>query len=153
MKCFVDCCHYFAEEQSRWLRERVSALSDDVLFHLRDQNYRWINAPSRRSYEMATIERVTELFKARIEKDSSKQMKKAGDIWRDLPFNFFYLTHADDTVDIVVKSITRQIAKEDGVKLPSFVFKNLEDMVGPKTAVKEGIRLVFLTSFTPQPTT
>ena len=98
---------------------------------------------------MATIERVTELFQVRIQKNSAKQMKKAGDIWPDLPFNFFYLTHADDTVDIVVKSITQQVADEDGITLPDSVYKNLEDMVGPKTAVKEGIRLVFLTSFTP----
>ena len=98
---------------------------------------------------MATTERVTELFEARITHDSPKQMAKAGDIWPELPFNFFYLSHADDTVDIVVKDITRQVAKEDGVVLPNFVFKNLEDMVGPKTPVKEGIRLVFLTSFVP----
>ena len=100
---------------------------------------------------MATMERVTELFKARIQKNSPKQMKKAGDNWPELPFNFFYLTHAEDTVDIVVKDITQQVADEDGIKLPKFVFKNLEDMVGPKTAVKEGIRLVFLTTFEPKP--
>lgn len=98
---------------------------------------------------MATIEGVTELFHGRIRKDSPKQMQKAGEIWSDLPFNFFYLTHADDTVDIVVKSITQQVAQGDGITLPDFVYRNLEDMVGPKTAVKEGIRLVFLTSFTP----
>jgi len=100
---------------------------------------------------MASMERVTELFRRRIENDSPKQMEKAGDVWRDLPFNFFYLAHADDTVDIVVKAITQQVSSEDGIALPKFVFNNLEDMVGPKTAVKEGIRLVFLTSFTPEP--
>ena len=31
-------------------------------------------------------------------------MEKAGDVWIDLPLNFFYLSHADDTVDIVVTS-------------------------------------------------
>ena len=98
---------------------------------------------------MATIERVTELFEARITHDSPKQMAKADDIWPELPFSFFYLSHADDTVDIVVKAITQQVAEEDGIVLPNFVFKNLEDMVGPKTPVKEGIRLVFLTSFVP----
>lgn len=100
---------------------------------------------------MATIQRVTELFQERITKDSPKQMKKAEELWSDLPFDFFYLTHAQDIVDIVVKSITKKIAKEDDISLPKLVFKNLEDMVDPKTAVQEAIRLVFLTTFTPRP--
>ena len=98
---------------------------------------------------MATIQRVTELFQARIQKDSPKQMAKAGALWRDLPFNFFYLTNNEDTVEIVVKAVTRQAANEDGVTLPTFVYKKLENMVGPSTPVKKGIQLVFLTSFTP----
>ncbi len=99
---------------------------------------------------MAAIERVTELFHARIEHDSQTQMAKAGNLWPDLPFNFFYLSNAEDTVDIVVKAIARQVAKEDGFTLPNSVLKNLENMVGPTTAVKNAIRLVFLTTFAPE---
>jgi len=76
-------------------------------------------------------------------------MEKAGSLWPNLPFNFFYLNHADDVVDIVVKDITERLAAQNGITLPGFVFHNLEDMVGPKTPVKDGIRLVFLTIFVP----
>ncbi len=96
---------------------------------------------------MATLDRVSELFEARLEQDSPTQKAKAQDLWPDLPFKFFYLTHADDTVDIVVKSITKQVAKEEGFTLPKSVFKNLEDMIGPDDSVKSAIRLVFLTTF------
>lgn len=100
---------------------------------------------------MATIERVTELFHARIKDDSPKQMEKAGDIWIDLPLNFFYLAHADDTVDIVVTSIAKRVAEEDGNDIPGTVITNLQSLVSPKTLVKEAIRLVFLTAFQPSP--
>jgi hypothetical protein len=98
---------------------------------------------------MATIEDVAERFRTRIKSDSPKQMEKAGALWPNLPFNFFYLSHAEDVVDIVVKDITQQMAEENGLTLPDFVFQNLEDMVGPKTPVKDGVRLVFLTIFAP----
>lgn len=98
---------------------------------------------------MATLEEVAELFHARIRHDSPKQMEKAGALWPNLPFNFFYLNHQEDVVDIVVKDITQQFAAQNGMNLPNFVFNNLEDMIGPKTPVKDGIRLVFLTIFTP----
>lgn len=98
---------------------------------------------------MATMDRVIELFEERIRHDSPTQMKKAGDLWPGLRFNFFYLTHADDTVDIVVRSITERVAEEDGIKIPEFVFKNLEGMIGPKNAVNDAITQVFLTTFKP----
>lgn len=98
---------------------------------------------------MATIDDVAELFRTRIRNDSPKQMEKAGALWPNLAFNFFYLNHAEDVVDIVVKDITQQLADQNGMTLPDFVFDNLEDMVGPKTPVKDGIRLVFLTIFAP----
>ena len=98
---------------------------------------------------MATIEEVAEEFRIRIKTDSPKQMEKAGALWPNLPFNFFYLNHADDVVDIVVRDITERLATQSGITLPDFVFKNLEDMVGPKTPVKDGVRLVFLTIFAP----
>jgi hypothetical protein len=96
---------------------------------------------------MATLKRVSELFEERLEKDSPKQKAKAEELWDELPFRFFYLSNADDTVDIVVKSITRKVAKEDGITLPNSVFKNLEDMLGPKNTLKSAIQLVFLTTF------
>ena len=98
---------------------------------------------------MATPERVDELFHRRIENDSRDQLEKAGDVWRDLPMNFFYLTHAADTVDIVVTSIAEQLAEEDGVSIPDMVMENLQSLVNPKTLVKEAMRLVFLTIFRP----
>jgi len=98
---------------------------------------------------MATIEDVAELFRARLKHDSPHQMEKAGALWPNLPFNFFYLNHADDVVDIVVQDITRQLAAQLGVTLQGFVLQNLEDMIGPKTPVKDGVRLVFLTFFAP----
>lgn len=98
---------------------------------------------------MATIKRVTELMEARIKKNSPKQMKKAGKLWPDLPMNFFYLTHAEDTVDIVVTSITETVAKEDGITIPKAVITNLQNLVSPKTIVKDAIRLIFLTTFQP----
>lgn len=99
---------------------------------------------------MATHERIAELFHMRIENDSPDQLAKAGDVWIDLPFNFFYLTHASDTVDIVVTSITEQAAEEDGVEIPDDVLENLQILVNPKTLVKEAVRLVFLALFQPQ---
>jgi hypothetical protein len=98
---------------------------------------------------MATPERVDELFHRRIGNDSRDQLEKAGEVWRDLPMNFFYLTHAADTVDIVVTSIAGQLAEEDGVSIPDMVMENLQSLVNPKTLVKEAMRLVFLTIFRP----
>lgn len=98
---------------------------------------------------MATPERVDELFHARIANDSPGQLEKAGEVWRDLPMNFFYLTHAADTVDIVVTSITERLAEEDGVEVPDMVMENLQSLVNPKTLVKEAMRLVFNTVFRP----
>jgi hypothetical protein len=98
---------------------------------------------------MATPERVDELFHMRIANDSPNQLEKAGTVWRDLPMNFFYLTHAADTVDIVVTSIAGQLANEDGVSIPGEVMGNLQSLVNPKTLVKEAMRLVFLTVFRP----
>jgi hypothetical protein len=98
---------------------------------------------------MATMERVKELMEARIRKNSPKQMKKAGSLWPDLPMNFFYLTHAEDTVDIVVTSITEKVAEEDGITIPKAVIRNLQNLVGPKSIVKDVIRLIFLTTFQP----
>jgi hypothetical protein len=98
---------------------------------------------------MATPERVEELFHMRIENDSPEQLEKAGEVWRDLPMNFFYLTHAADTVDIVVTSITEQLAEEDGVEVPDMVIENLQSLVNPKTLVTEAMRLVFNTVFRP----
>ena len=98
---------------------------------------------------MATTERVAELFHARIAHDSPKQLEKAGEVWPDLPLNFFYITNAADTVDIVVTSIAGQVAEEDGIQIPGTVIENLQSLVNPKTLVKEAIRLVFLTTFQP----
>lgn len=98
---------------------------------------------------MATLDHVTDLFQERITDDSPDQMEKAGDLWPDLPLNFFYLSHADDTVDIVVRSIAKRVAKEDGVTLPGSVLDNLVILVNPDTLVKKAIRLVFLTTFSP----
>ncbi len=100
---------------------------------------------------MATMERVTELFHARIEHDSPGQLRKAGDIWIGLPLDFFYLSHAEDTVDIVVTSIAKQVAKEDGNSIPGSVVENLQRLVNPTTIVSAAIRLVFLTAFEPAP--
>ena len=98
---------------------------------------------------MPTIEDVAQRFHSRLTEDSPEQMEKAGALWPNLPFNFFYLNHAEDVVDIVVKDITQELAAQNGITLPNFVFRNLEDMVGPKTPVKDGVRLVFLTIFVP----
>src|SRR4051812_18152609 len=98
---------------------------------------------------MSTMERVTELLKARIERDSPDQMEKAGEIWSELPLNFFYLTHADDTVDIVVTSVAKRVAQEDGITLSKEVLRNLQNLVAPKTIAKDAGRLIFLTTFQP----
>jgi hypothetical protein len=100
---------------------------------------------------MATMERVTELFHARIRNDSPDQLDKAGDLWIGLALDFFYLSHAEDTVDIVVTSIAKQMAKEDGNTIPGPVLENLQRLVNPTTLVSAAIRLVFLTAFEPEP--
>ena len=100
---------------------------------------------------MATMERVAELFHARIDHDSPGQLKKAGDLWIGLPLDFFYLTHAEDTVDIVVTSVAKRMAEEDGNNIPGSVLENLQRLVNPTTIVSAAIRLVFLTAFQPSP--
>jgi hypothetical protein len=96
------------------------------------------------------MKRVTEMMEARITKNSPKQMKKAGALWPDLPLNFFYLTNAEDTVDIVVTSILRKVAQEDNITIPGAVVTSLQNSVTPETPVKAAIRLIFLTTFQPQ---
>lgn len=98
---------------------------------------------------MATPERIREVFNRRLANDSPSQLEKAGDVWPDLPLNFFYITNAADVVDIVVTNIAEQIAEEDGVSIPNTVLQNLQSLVNPKTLVKEAMRLVFLTVFQP----
>ena len=99
---------------------------------------------------MATPERIREVFHRRLADDSADQLEKAGEVWPDLPLNFFYITNAADVVDIVITNIAEQIAAEDGVSIPNVVLQNLQTLVNPKTLVKEGMRLVFLTVFQPQ---
>lgn len=99
---------------------------------------------------MATMERVAELFHARINHDSPSQLEKAGNIWMGLPLDFFYLSHAEDTVDIVVTSIAQRVAEEDGNNIPGSVLENLQRLVNPTTVVSAAIRLVFLTAFDPE---
>jgi hypothetical protein len=98
---------------------------------------------------MATVEHVAELFRARIAEDSPGQMEKAASVWSELPFSFFYLTHAEDTVPIVVTSVTHAVAKEDGITIPEQVIEQLQQHIGPTTAVKDAVRAVFLTTFQP----
>ena len=85
---------------------------------------------------MSTPERVEALFHMRIENDSSEQLEKAGAGWFDLPLDFFYLQHAADTVDIVVTSIAKQVAQEDGVQISDEVLENLQSLVDPETIVR-----------------
>ena len=99
---------------------------------------------------MVTPEQVIEAFRARLLHDSPEQMQKADGVWGNLPLNFFYLTHAADTVDIVVTGIAEQLAAQDNVHLPDSVLVNLRELVGPKTLVKDAVRLIFLTLFPPE---
>jgi hypothetical protein len=107
------------------------------------------NSPTWRKNIMATMERVAELMHARISKNSPKQLEKADGLWPELPMNFFYLTHAEDTVDIVVTSIMKKVADEDSISISDEVVENLQNLVSPKTLVKDAIRLIFLTAFQP----
>ena len=98
---------------------------------------------------MAAIEQVRDLFHERLSNDSPKQMEKAAGVWSELPFSFFYLTHAEDTVPIVVTSITNTVAKQDGIVIPDDVIEQLQQHIGPSTVLKDAIRAVFLTTFQP----
>ena len=92
---------------------------------------------------MPTIDDVAELFRDRIRRDSPDQFEKALDLWPDLPFNFFYLNHADDVVDIVVRAIAEDLAAQNGLTIPDFVFRNFEDQIEADTDVGVAIQLVF----------
>lgn len=99
---------------------------------------------------MITPEQVIDAFRERLQHDSSEQFAKAGGVWGDLPLRFFYLAHAEDTVDIVVTSVAQQLAAQNNVHIPDSVLRNLQKLVGPKTLVKDAIRMVFLTLFPPE---
>jgi hypothetical protein len=96
---------------------------------------------------VASIERVAELFRLRLANDSPGQMEKAAGVWPELPFSFFYLMHAEDTVPIVVTSITNIVAGQDQIVIPDDVIEQLQEHIGPSTVLKDAIRAVFLTTF------
>lgn len=98
---------------------------------------------------MATEELVAGIFRDILERDSSTQLAKAGDLWPELPLSFFYLTFADDNIDLAVEEVTLRVADADQITIPGDVISGLQDVIGRGTLVGRAVRMIFLTTFQP----
>jgi hypothetical protein len=103
---------------------------------------------------MATEAQVAKIFKKKLVQDSEKQMKKAGDLWKELPLSFFYLPGVisgidEDGVDLAVVYVTEQVARQDGIEIPSNIMRVLIEAINVKEKVAAAINLIFLSTFRP----
>ena len=98
---------------------------------------------------MADINDVARLFKERLRSDSPDQLKKAGDLWQEVPLSFYYTNRGGETIDIAVVEITKRIADDESLDLPEEVFENLADLIGVTTITKKAIRMIFLATLKP----
>lgn len=98
---------------------------------------------------MATEAQVAGIFRDVLERDSPTQLDKAGNLWPDLPLRFFYLTFANDNIDLAVEEVTLRVADADQITIPGDVISGLQDVIGPDTIVGRAVRMIFLTTFQP----
>lgn len=98
---------------------------------------------------MATEEQVAEIFRDVLERDSPTQLAEAGDLWQELPLSFFYLTFAEDNIDLAVAEVTLRVADADQITIPGDVVSGLQDVIGTDTLVGRAVRMIFLTTFQP----
>ena len=103
---------------------------------------------------MASREFVAEVFRERLREDSGKQLKKAGNLWRELPLNFYYLPGPvagtdEDGVDLAVAAVTERVAASDGTVIPDDEVNHLISVVDLKTKADDAITLIYLATFQP----
>lgn len=96
---------------------------------------------------MATESQVAAALHARIGNDSPDQLQKAGDLWREVPFGFYYGNNNDSVDTVVAETVAQVIAPAN---LPDEVWQNLEGLIGPPTLVKKGIKIMWLATFKAQ---
>lgn len=98
---------------------------------------------------MAELERVESIFKMRLGEDSTTQLEEAGLLWKSLPLFFYYTKEGQPQINIAVVEVTKQVADEDGITIPDFVYENLQDMVHPSTLTADAARAIWLATFQP----
>jgi len=87
---------------------------------------------------------VAVALRERIRQDDETQLTAAGDMWKEVPFSFFYGNN-DKTIDAVVADVVESTISPAHV--PTEVSKNLEGLIGPATLVKKGIKIMWLATF------
>lgn len=103
---------------------------------------------------MATEAQVANVFEKKLIQDSERQMRKAGNLWKELPLSFFYFPGVipgidEDGVDLAVVYITRVVAQGDGIQIPPNIMNALIKAINVKEKVARAINLIFLSTFTP----
>ena len=87
---------------------------------------------------------IADALKERIRQNSEAQLTAAGDLWREVPFAFYYGNN-NGSIDTAVADVVASAISP--ASLPNEVWQNLEGLIGPATIVKKGIKIMWLATF------
>jgi hypothetical protein len=90
---------------------------------------------------MATESQVAGALRERIRNNSPDKLAKAGALWREVPFGFYYGNNNDSIDTVVSETVAGVIAPAN---LPDDVWHNLEGLIGPTTLIRKGIKIMWL---------
>lgn len=90
---------------------------------------------------------ISDALKVRISTDSGSQLAAANEMWREVPFSYYYGNN-DNTIDVVVADVIAAMISP--ATLPNEVWQKLEGLIGPSTLVKKGIKIMWLATFRAQ---
>ena len=97
---------------------------------------------------MASKETVEKIFHNQLKVRAKKQLKRAGELWKDVTMNFFFPEN-QNTVDIFVRKVLKNALKADGTVMDPVTKKRVPDLIDTDTKVSKAICIVHLATFQP----
>jgi hypothetical protein len=97
---------------------------------------------------MATQRAVQSFFKKRLTAEAAEKMNQAGDLWNELPMQFFF-PQGEDQVDAVVGLVVSDCEKADKITIRDDIKQEVRTLVNGNTAVTSAIKIVWIATAQP----
>jgi len=97
---------------------------------------------------MPTQKAVQTFFKKRLTTEAAEKMNQAGDLWNELPMQFFF-PQGEDQVDAVVGLVVSDCEKADKITIRDDIKQELRKLVNGSTLVKSAIKIVWIATAQP----
>jgi hypothetical protein len=97
---------------------------------------------------MATQKQVQSFFKKRLKEKAAEKMAQAGDLWDELPMQF-YFPQGEDQVDAVVGLVVGDCEKADNITIRDDIKEEVRKLVNGNTLLTSAIRIVWIATAQP----